>query len=141
MSAIADHFDAFFALLEADAGLNPYDGEVPKTPATRYSLVYFYIETLDGLQAPDAVDLTFDSDVINGRAYVHNVGVTPASARVQSGRVRTAVLNKVLTIPNRVCHPIRWVEGQPARRNEELPGDPVHDLVEVYAWRSVPVPA
>lgn len=138
MSGVDDHFDAFFALLQADATLNPYDGEVPKTPAARYSLVYFYVETPDGLLAPDAVDLTFDSDVIDGRAYVHNVGVTPASARRQSDRVRTAVLNRTPAITGRVCFPIRWREGQPPQRNEEIPESPVHDLIDVYGWRSVP---
>lgn len=136
--AIQDHFDAFFALLQADATLNPYDGEVPPAPAPRYSLVYFYIETPNGLLAPDAISLAGLSTVVDARAYVHNVGSTPSSARAQSGRVRTAVLDKVLAITNRSCFPIEWLEGQPPRRNEELPGDPVHDLVDVYGWRSVP---
>jgi hypothetical protein len=83
--AVEDHFAAFFALLEADATLNPYDGAVPTAPAGRYSVVYFYIETPSGLLAPDAVSLAGTSTVIDGRAYVHNVGLTQSSARIQSG--------------------------------------------------------
>lgn len=138
MSGVADHFTAFFALLTADATLNPYDGEVTGTPPARYSLVYFYVETPNGLLAPDAISLAGSSTVIDGRAYVHNVGATPASARVQSDRVRALVLDKALSIAGRTCFPIEWLEGQPPRRNEELPGTPVHDLVDVYGWRSVP---
>jgi hypothetical protein len=133
-----DDFQAFFGLLEADSTLNPYDGLVPASPAARYALVYFYVETPDGLQAPDAVNLTFDSDVIDAWAYVHSVGVTPASARIQARRVRTAVLNKVLTVAGRTCFPIRWREGQPPQRDEDVPGAPVFDQVDVYSWRSVP---
>lgn len=133
-----EHFKAFFALLEADSTLNPYDGEVPDAPAARYALVYFYVETPDGLQAADAVNLTFDSDVIDAWAYIHSVGATPASARIQSARVRTAVLNEVLTVAGRECFPIRWREGQPPQRNEDIPGGPVFDQVDVYSWRSVP---
>jgi len=137
MSVVDDHFTAFFALLQADAGLNPYDGLVPDG-AVRYSLVYFYVETPDGLAAPDAVNLTLDSDVIDARAYVHNVGVTPAAARIQCGRARMAVLNKTPAITGRTCFPIRWIEGQPPQRNEEVPGTTVFDQVDVYGWRSVP---
>jgi hypothetical protein len=133
------HFQAFFALLQADATLNPYDGLVPTAPAARYSLVYFYVETPDGLQAPDAVNLTGDSDVIDAWAYIHSCGTTPASARAQSDRVRTAVLNRKLTIAGRGdCFPIRWREGQPPRRDEDVPGAPVFDQVDVYSWRSLP---
>jgi hypothetical protein len=82
--------------------------------------------------------LTNASTVVDARAYVHNVGITPASARVQSGRVRTAVLDKTLVITSRACFPIEWLEGQPPQRDEEVPGSPVHDLVDVYGWRSVP---
>lgn len=136
--AIIDHFEAFFALLQADGQLASYSGEVPEDPADHYALVYFYIETPDGLAAPDAVDLTFASNVIESRAYVHCVGPTPTSAMAVSGRVRTAVLNKTPTITGRACHPVRWREGQPPQRNEEIPGAPVHDQVDVYGWRSVP---
>lgn len=136
--AIQDHFDAFMALLATDATLNPYDGEVTGTPPDRYSLVYFFIQTPNGLLAPDAISLAGLSTAVDARAYVHNVGGTPSSARAQSGRVRVAVLDKRPVIAGRDCEPIEWLEGQPPRRDEELPGEPVHDLVDVYGWRSVP---
>jgi len=141
---IQDHVDAFLALARAAAGspaLTVYDGEVPDDPAPAFALVYFFIETPNGLAAPDAVPLTFDSDVIDARSYVHCVGGEPEAARAAravAGRVRAAVLNKTLIIAGRACFPVRWMEGQPPRRNEEIPGRTVFDQVDVYGWRSVP---
>ena len=140
---IQDLFDAFKALLESAPGspsLVVYDGKVDDAPAPAYALVYFYIETPDGLVAPDAVPLTLDSDVIDARAYVHCVGADPQAARAAravSGRVRGAVLNRTLIIPGRECFPIRFREGQPPRRNEET-ATTVFDQTDVYGWRSVP---
>lgn len=141
---VQDHADAFLALARAAAGspaLTVYDGAVPNGPAPAYALVYFYIETPDGLTAPDAVPFTLDSDVIDARAYVHCIGADPEAARAArgvAGRVRAAVLNRTLTIAGRSCFPIRWREGQPPQRNEEVPGTVVFDQVDVYGWRSVP---
>jgi hypothetical protein len=134
---IQDHATAFLALLATDAQLTTYDGAVPATPATQYALVYFYVETPDGLVAPDKVPLTFDSDVINARAYVHCVGSDAIAARAISGRVRARVLNVTLTIANRACFPIRWAEGSPPRRDEST-GPLVMDQVDVYGWTSNP---
>ncbi len=142
---IQDHFDAFVALLGSAAGSPPlavYDGEVPVDPAPAFALVHFFIETPDGLAAPDAVPLTMDSDVIDSWAYVHQVGGSPQAARAAravAGRVRAAVLNRTLTIPGRECFPIRWREGRPPQRSEEIPGRVVMDQVDVYSWRSLPV--
>lgn len=140
---IQDEADAFLTLLASAAGspaLVVCDGSVPAGTAAPYALVYFYIETPDGLQAPDAVSLTFDSDVIDAWAYVHCVGAEPQAARAArsvSGRVRAAVLNQTLTVANRSCFPIRWRQGQPPQRNEDT-GLVVFDQVDVYNWRSVP---
>jgi len=151
---IQDHADAFLALISDAPGgppnLKVFDGEVAGdaligggtfSPDPPYALVYFYIETPDGLAAPDVVALTFDSDVIDAREYVHCVGADPEGARAAravAGRVRSAVLNQRLTISGRDCAPIRWREGQPPQRNETVPGGAVFDLVDVYGWRSVP---
>lgn len=143
---IQDHADAFLALLAAAPPTSPapalavYDGKVPDVAAPAYALVYFLIQTPDGLAAPDAVNLNFDSDVIDVWAYVHCVGGDPQGARAAravAGRVRSAVLNKTLTVANRTCFPIRWREGQPPQRNEET-GPGVFDQVDVYGFRSVP---
>jgi hypothetical protein len=136
---IQDHADVFLALLAADPLLTTYDGAIPKPgpPAEQYALVYFYVETPDGLVAPDKVRLSGDSDVVESRAYVHCVGGTAASARAISGRVRARVLNVRPVVTNRVCFPIRWREGQPPRRDEET-GRLVMDQVDVYGWSSVP---
>lgn len=138
--AIQAHADAFLAQLATAAGspaLVVCDGQVPDGTLPPYALVYFYIETPDGLVAPDKVPLTFDSDVIDARAYVHCVGSNAVAARAVAGRVRSAVLNVTLSIAGRSCFPIRWREGQPPQRNEET-GVLVMDLVDVYGWTSVP---
>lgn len=141
---IQDHADAFLAALAAASGspsLAVYDGRVPDGAEPAYALVYFAIGTPDGLAAPDAVSLHADSDVIDARAIVHSVGSDPQGARAAravAGRVRAALLNKTLTVTGRSCAPIRWIEGQPPQRFEEVPGSPVFDQVDVYGWRSVP---
>jgi hypothetical protein len=140
---VQDLADAFFALARSAVGspsLVVLDGKVPTGTVAPYALVYFYIETPDGLEAPDAVSLTMDSDVIDAWAYVHCVGADPEAqraARAVSGRVRGALLNKRLTVADRDCAPIRHDSGQPARRDEDL-GPAVMDLVDVYKFRSVP---
>jgi hypothetical protein len=150
---VQDLADAFLALLSDAPGgppdLKVFDGEVSADalvgggtfdPDPPYALVYFYVETPDGLQAPDAVNLTGDSDVIDAWAYIHCVGADPQAARAAravAGRVRSAILNRTLTVPGRSCFPIRWREGQPPSRDEDL-GPAVFDQVDVYAFRSVP---
>lgn len=132
-----DHVTAFLALLTG-AGLTAYDGQVDDDPAATYVLVYSYFETPDGLAAPDAVSLMAASVVLDPRMYVHCVGSTSASARAIAARVRAAVLDVAPSIAGRTCFPIRWREGQPVRRDEEIPGTPVFDQAEVYGWRSLP---
>jgi uncharacterized protein YndB with AHSA1/START domain len=149
---IQDEADGFLALLASASGspaLKVFDGAVDQDSAfdgpvadlePPYALVYFYIETPDGLAAPDAVSLTFDSDVIDAWAYVHCVGAEPQAARAAravAGRARATVLNKTLTVAGRSCFPIRWREGQPPQRNEDT-GPVVFDQVDAYSWRSVP---
>jgi hypothetical protein len=140
---LQDLADAFFTLARSAPGtpsLNVLDGSVPVGTVAPYALVYFYIETPDGQVAPDAVPLTFDSDVIDALAYVHCVGGEPQAeraARAVAGRFRSAVLNKTLTVSGRSCFPIRWAEGQPPQRNEDA-GPVIVDQVDVYRFRSVP---
>lgn len=142
--AIQDLADAFLEQLRGAPGSPPlavYDGSVPTSPEPAYALVYFYIETPDGMAAPEALSLTLASSVIDARAYVHCVGADPQAARAAravSGRVRAAALDRILVVPGRSCFPVRWLEGQPPRRNEDLPGVAVFDQVDVYGWRSVP---
>jgi hypothetical protein len=140
---IQDHADAFLAQLRTAVGspvLTVLDGAVPDGTTPPYALVFFALETPDGLVEPDKVPLTFDSDVINLRAYVHSVGAEPEAARAAravAGRVRSALLNVTLTVAGRSCFPIRWREGQPPVRNEET-GVVVMDQVDVYGFTSVP---
>ena len=132
-----DHAAAFIALLTA-AGLTAFDGEVTGAAPETYVLVYTLFQRPDGSAAPDAISLAGTSIALDVWAYVHCVSSTAASARALSALVEAAVLDRVLTVAGRVCAPIRWREGQLARRDEEIPGKPVHDVVDVYGWRSLP---
>lgn len=134
---LEDHAAAFLALITG-TGLTVYDGQVDDDAPSQYVLVYALFETPDGLIAPDATSLTLASTTLDALMYVHQVGITAPSARATAARVRTAVLDQVLVVAGRTCFPVRWREGQPPRRNEEIPGAPVHDQVDVYAWRSIP---
>lgn len=137
---VQDHFGAFKTLLEAATGspsLVVYDGKVPDGAVPPYALVYFYIETPDGTLAPGWLSLTLQSVAINARAYVHAVGGDPEparAARAVAGRARAAVLDRTLTVSGWSCNPIRWLEGVPPQRNEDLPGSAVFDQVDVYGW-------
>lgn len=141
---IQDHFDAFLALAEAAPGspsLVVLDGKVDDGVVAPYSLVYFAIETPDGTLAPDKISLTLASTAINCRAVVHSVGADPQSARAAravAGRFRAAVLDRTLSVAGWSCFPIRWLEGMPPQRNEEIPGSTVFDQVDVYGWTAVP---
>jgi hypothetical protein len=141
---VQDLFDAFFALLLTAPGspsLVAFDGKVDDGAVPPYAKVDFFIETPNGLVAPDAISLTGASTAIDAVAYVRCVGADPQAARAArgvSGRVRAALLDQVLVVSGRSCFPIRWMESQPPQRNEEIPGRTVFDLVDVYGWRSVP---
>lgn len=132
-----DHAAPFLALL-ASTGLTVYDGEVPDGAPDQYVVAYPYFETPDGLLAPDALSLTLASTVLDIRIYVHNIGSTAQSARATAARSRVAVLDQVLTVSGWTCFPIRWKESQPAGRDEDIPGKPVFDVVDVYGWRALP---
>jgi hypothetical protein len=141
---VQDLFDGFWALLLAAPGsptLVAYDSKVDDGAAPPYAKVEFYIQTPNGLVAPDAISLAGDSAAIDAVAVVHSIGGDPQAARAAravSGRVRAAVLDKVLLISGRSCFPIEWIDGQPPQRNEEIPGTTVYDQTDVYGWRSVP---
>jgi hypothetical protein len=134
---LEDHAAAFLGLISG-TGLTTYDSKVDDGAPAQYVLVYSMFETPDGLLAPDALNLTLASTVLDISMYVHNVGSTPQSARATASRTRTAVLDVVPVVAGRTCFPIRWREGQPGHRNEEIPGAPVLDEVHVYGWRSLP---
>lgn len=139
---IQDHANAVLGLLTASfpPEIAVYDGVVPKLPAVpakQYVLVYMYLMTPDGQQAPDKVSLNFDSDVVDLWIYCHCVGEDSVAARAVSAQVRVALLNVTPTVASRTCFPIRWREGQPPRRDEET-GALVMDLVDVYGFTSIP---
>ncbi len=134
---IQAHADAFLNLLRADNQLTTHDGAVSKGALPPYVLVYLTFWTPDGELAPDAVPLTFDSDVLEVRGYCHCVGANGTAARAVAQRVRAALLNRRPAIPGRDCAPIRWRDGNPAQRDEST-GVLVMDQVDVYGFTSVP---
>lgn len=137
------HAQAVLNLLDADntsPALVVYDGVVPDgiDPRTSpYVLVYFATSTPNAGDAPDKVDLTANSNVVQVDAYCHSVGGSGAAARIVATRVRTALLNVRPTIAGRVCFPIRHVDNQPPQRDEGT-GSLVVDQVDVYRLLSVP---
>lgn len=136
---IQAHADAVLGLLvppAVPATTALYDGRVDGT-GLPYLLVYMYLMTPDGLQAPDKVSLNFDSDVVDFWIYCHCVGGDAIGARAVSAQARTALLNVTPTVSLRTCFPIRWREGQPPRRDEET-GPLVMDQIDVYGFTSVP---
>ena len=137
------HAQAVLNLLDADnvpLALVVYDGVVPPgvDPKTSpYVLVYFATVTPGATDAPDKVGLTGNSDVVQVDAYCHSVGGSGAAARIVATRVRAALLNVRPTITGRVCFPIRHVDNQPPRRDEDT-GSLVVDAVDVYRLTTVP---
>lgn len=127
------------ALLAAIANHTVYDGKVPPNTPAPYSVVYFTIMTPNGEQAPDAVDLIGNSDVIELSIYTHNVGGNAQAARNVSWKVRAALLNVRPVVVGRVCVPIRQVDGPPPTPvKDESTGTLIMDLADVYRLRSVP---
>lgn len=138
---IQEHADWVLDQLRGDAGLTVCDGTVPNGTKPPYVKVDLLVQTPDGLTAPDKVRLSGDSDVIDMWIYCHCVGggVNAAgNARAVSGRVRARLLNVRPVLAGRVCFPVRWREGQPAERNEEIPSAPVMDIVDVYGLTTKP---
>lgn len=141
---IQAHANAVLGLLVPPAvTATVLDGAVPKAvppalPQARpYLLVYMYLETPDGLQAADAVSLTFDSDVADFWIYCNCVGDDAVAARAVSAQARLALLNVTPTVAGRACFPIRNRASQPPQRDEET-GPLVMNQRDVYIFRSVP---
>lgn len=136
MSSIQDHATAVLDLLRADTALTVYDGIVTGT-ADHYVLVYTFRQQPGGDTAPDKTALTGDSSTVDMRFYCHCVGTDAVAARAIQARVQTALLDVTPTVAGRACFPIRWVEGQQARRDEDTLAS-VFDAVDVYSLVTVP---
>jgi hypothetical protein len=126
-----------FALLDAIPNHTTHDAKVPDDAVAPYTLVYFTVVTPSGDRAADAVDLTFNSDVIDLLIYTHNVGNNAAAARGVQAKVRLALLNVRPVVAGRKCFPIRFYDDAPAIKDETT-GKLIMDLADVYRLRSVP---
>lgn len=137
MSTIQDHAEAGLDLLRAVSGLTVHDGLVPNDSPDHYVLVYTFRLRPDGLAAPDRIPLTGASVGVDMRMYCHCVGATAQAARVIQGLVEGALLDVTPTVSGRTCFPIRLVDAQQTRRDEETL-TPVFGQVDVYGWSSQP---
>lgn len=119
--------------------LTVHDGKVPAgtSAAATYVVVYFTVVTPTAELAPDKVDLSMDSDVIDLRAYCHSVSGTAAGARIVAGRVRGRLLNWTPTVTGRECFPMRHYDNFQVDRDEQSGAD-VYDVVDVYRLVTVP---
>lgn len=139
------HAAAFLALLDADDA-NPalvvFDGHVPRASSGQpqrppYVLVYLSVGAPGAALEPGKSDATFRSQLFRTSAICHSVGVDASAARSVADRVRAAVLDVTPAVAGRSCWPIRWVDGQSARRDETT-GMAVIDVIDVYEFDSVP---
>jgi hypothetical protein len=143
MSDLIDkaHADAVLGLLHAaldPVPISVFDGKVPdptpKVATNPWVLVYFNpgwpvdgkANSLDGTAT--TYQLTF---------FTHSIGATAAAARAVAGQVRAALLNVRPIVTGRSCWPIRWDDGSPTDRNEDL-GFPVMDKVDVWKLQTAP---
>lgn len=136
MTTVLDHADTGLALLTADPLLTVFDSKV-EGGASQYVLVYTFRERPSGLVAPDKIALDGRSITVEMRMYCHCVGETAEAARWVADHVEAALLDVVPVVAGRTCFPIRWLEGQQARRDEETL-QASFDLVDVYGWTSLP---
>lgn len=134
------HAQAVIGLLDADnasPALVVQDGKVTDGVVAPYALVYFRFSFPDATD-PAWNDLTFDQKTVRVTATVHSVGDRlAAAARAVGNRVEAALLNVTPAVAGRSCTPIRWVDGQDPRRDEETLG-PIFDQVDVYEYYSFP---
>lgn len=136
------HADAILGRLAAAPPATPplvvYDGATPDDPselASEYVLVYFYTTR------PNGTSLTSESDRAVTRAICHCVAIGPggaSAARAVAGRVAAALLDAKLTIPGRVCFPVRDDGAPQSPRRDETTGPLVMDQVVTYRLESVP---
>lgn len=117
--------------------LNVLDGKVPQGTVPPYVLVYFTVATPGGEMAPDKVSINQLSDVVEMSAYCHCVGGNGAAARALTSRVRTALLNQVLSVSGRVCLPVKHTDNYTPDRDETT-GATFFDVVDIYRLTSVP---
>jgi hypothetical protein len=119
------------------SGLTPLDGLVPDGRTLPYVLLTFRFSSPDGTESPDKTNLSFDQSALRAEVVCHSVATTALGARVVAARVRTALLNVAPAVSGRSCFPIRHVDGQDPRRDEDTQTT-VFDQVDVYRFESVP---
>ncbi|GAA0738807.1 hypothetical protein Drose_04155 [Dactylosporangium roseum] len=121
-------------LLRADLGppaLQVFDGAVPNgtNPSLGYVLVYATVEWPSGAEG-DALDGISGTPTV--RWITHSVSTTAMAARGVQQRVRTALLNKRLTIAGLDCGLIRQEVGAGPPTRDDTTGTTVFDVVATY---------
>lgn len=109
-----------------------FDGIVPKTPPTRYAIVYMDDGTLDALAACN------ESDSATVRWQITSVGPTRQMASWVASTIRFGTVDTKPTVPGWSCGQIKHVYGDRPSRDETVGEIPVvfkPDLYDLYATR------
>lgn len=123
--------NAGLALLTADTQLAVFDGQVPNAVPPQQP-PYVVVYTTVGRPADDPDNpMSGRSATFQVRWICHCVGGNAITARAVAQRVRTQLLDQVLTVAGLVCAPIDWEESQPPQRDETT-GALVMDAVEIF---------
>jgi hypothetical protein len=129
------HAQAVVALFPV--GLTLLDGQVPDSTSLPYVLLRYRFASPDATESPDKTDLSFDQAAVRLEVTAHSVATTARGARIVADRVRSALLNVTPAVTGRSAFPIRHVDGQDPRLDEETERV-VFDQVDVYAFDTVP---
>lgn len=108
-----------------------YDGQVPDAPTFPYAVLYI------STPSEDATKLCGNSDVAEFDFQATSVGMTAESARIVADDVRTAVLDKRLTVSGRNSGQVRHEYGQQVRvdRSVTIPEFALHPMYAVDGYR------
>lgn len=129
------HAVAFLSLLRGVSGLRVFPDPEGNTPTATTALPYVVAWISVRYDLGATIDLRSTRGVAT--ATVHSVGLNDTSARITAGKVRTALLDVVPTMPNRQSYPIRHDDSPPARPDEST-GRRVYDQIDVYRLESLP---
>lgn len=128
---IRAHVAAVYALLDAVANLNVYDGVVPNTPALPYVVLWA------NQGAPSSNTVEQASTRRDFTIQTTYVGSTPEQARWAAEKAQGALLDVTPTVAGRQCWPL-VVEASQSTRVDLDVDPPVFLSVDVWRLASVP---
>lgn len=127
-ASVEDHVAAVKVLLAGLPALQVtvYDGEVPKTAAQMYAVLY----TPPGDVSRGSLRAV--SDQFRMVVQVTCVGISAAQARRVVGLVRDALVDQVPVVAGRTCWPIVQEEGTPSIQRDDTDRDPTTGQSRMY---------